>query len=191
MRHQFVMPFVMPMNTSSRSISSSLSIFRRKPILQQQFGDEAAVMHLIVERDAQAVFLLARLDLEDIEMRFEQLAGRGVVAVADRHEINRVLPHLPDGRLHVAVEQQLAALDDADLVADVGQLRQDVAGNQDRLAHVAQLFEQAAHLDAGRGSRPLAGSSSSNTCGSCSSTRARPSRCVMPRDRLVTRASRL
>ena len=37
-----------------------------------------------------------------------------------------------------------------------------------------------------RGSRPLAGSSSSSTLGSCSSTRARPSRCVMPRERLVT-----
>ena len=49
----------------------------------------------------------------------------------------------------VAVDQQLAVLDDADLVADVGQLGQDVAGDQDRLAHVAQLLEQAAHLDAG------------------------------------------
>ena len=28
---QFVMPLVMPMKTSSKSISSSLSIFRRKP----------------------------------------------------------------------------------------------------------------------------------------------------------------
>ena len=42
-----------------------------------------------------------------------------------------------------------------------------------------------------RGSRPLAGSSSSSTWGSCSSTRARPSRWVMPRERLVTKASRL
>ena len=42
-----------------------------------------------------------------------------------------------------------------------------------------------------RGSRPLAGSSRSSTCGSCSSTRARPNRWVMPRERLVTSSSRL
>ena len=41
---QFVMPLVIPMNTSSRSISSSLSIFSRKPVLDQPLGDEAAVL---------------------------------------------------------------------------------------------------------------------------------------------------
>ena len=42
-RRQFVMPLVIPMNTSSRSISSSLSIFKRKAALDQHLGDEAAV----------------------------------------------------------------------------------------------------------------------------------------------------
>src|SRR5262249_4129882 len=118
-------------------------------VLQDQLGDETAVVDAVVERDAQTVLLRARLDLADVAVWFEQFAGPGVLAVAHRHQINRVLAHLPDGRLHVAVELQLAALDDADLVADVGQLRQDVTGNEDRLAHVAQLFEEAAHLDAG------------------------------------------
>ena len=121
----------------------------------------------------------------------EQRLGLGVAAFADDDGEDVALAHLPDGRLHVAVEEQLAALDDADLVADVGQLRQDVAGDQDRLAHVAQLFEQAAHLDAGARVEAAGRLVEQQTCGSCSSTRARPSRCVMPRDRLVTRASRL
>ena len=43
--------------------------------------------------------------------------------------------------------QQLAPLDDADLVAHVGQLRQDVAADHDRLAHRAELFEQLANFD--------------------------------------------
>ena len=53
------------------------------------------------------------------------------------------LQHLGDFLVHF----QHAQLDDADLVADVGQLRQDVARNHDRLAHVAQPLEQAANLD--------------------------------------------
>ena len=48
---------------------------------------------------------------------------------------------------NVAADQELALLDDADLVADVGQLGQDMAGNHDRLAHLAELLEQAADLD--------------------------------------------
>ena len=92
---------------------------------------------------------------------------------------------------HVGLTSSSPLLDDAHLVADVGQLGQDVAGDHDRLARLAELLEQAADFDPARGSRPLAGSSSSSTWGSCSSTRARPSRWVMPRERLVTKASRL
>ena len=36
-----------------------------------------------------------------------------------------------------------------DLVAEVGQLGQDVRGDQDRLAHPVQFLEQLADLDAG------------------------------------------
>ena len=57
--NQFVIPLVMPMNTSSRSISSSLSIFSRIAVLDQQVGDEAAVGHAVVQRHAQAVLVLA------------------------------------------------------------------------------------------------------------------------------------
>ena len=59
------------------------------------------------------------------------------------------LADLLDGGLHVAVEEELAAFDDADLVADIRELGQNVARQHDRLAHVAQLFDEAAHLDAG------------------------------------------
>src|SRR5438874_63793 len=81
--------------------------FEAEAVGDEEFGDEAAVVHVVVERDAQR-FIVARLDLEHVFM-----------------------------------------------------------------------------------ARQLAGSSRSSTWGSCSSTRARPSRCVMPRDRLVTSASRL
>ena len=124
-------------------------------------------------------------------MLLEQLGRR--VAVAGHADVeHRLRPDLLHHVGDVGVDEQLAALDDADLVADVGQLRQDVAGDHDRLAHVARARLSSPRISMrARGSRPLAGSSSSSTCGSCSSTRARPSRCVMPRDRLVTSASRL
>src|ERR1041385_7128835 len=60
-----------------------------------------------------------------------------------------MLLHLLDRRRDVAVEDEDAAFDDADLVADVGKFRKDVTGNEDRLAHVAQLLEEASHLYAG------------------------------------------
>ncbi len=50
---------------------------------------------------------------------------------------------------HLGVVRHDPFVDDADLVADVGQLRQDVAGDDDRLAHLAQPPQQVAHLDTG------------------------------------------
>ena len=46
---------------------------------------------------------------------------------------------------------QLALLDDADDVTQVGHLQQDVRADQNRLAHQVQLFEQLPHLDPGAG----------------------------------------
>src|SRR5207253_9407447 len=65
---------------------------------------------------------------------FQQQQGAGRLILADGHLKDGMLLHLTDGGLHVAVEEQLAALDDADLVADVGQLRQDMARYEDRLS---------------------------------------------------------
>src|SRR5438874_10727966 len=60
-----------------------------------------------------------------------------------------MLANAANRRLDVAVEQELALLDNPDLVADVRQLGKDMARDQDGLPHVAQFFEQAAHFDAG------------------------------------------
>ena len=46
-----------------------------------------------------------------------------------------------------AVHQQLAALDDADRRAAIGQLGEDVARNEDRLAHPAKFLEEGLDLD--------------------------------------------
>ena len=50
---------------------------------------------------------------------------------------NDLRAHLLHQFVNVGVHYQLPLLDDADLVADVGQLGQDVAGDHDRLAHRA------------------------------------------------------
>ena len=49
--------------------------------------------------------------------------------------------------LHIATGQQAAVFDDADPIADVRQLRKDVAGDEDRLAQTLQPLQQSAHLD--------------------------------------------
>src|SRR5207253_269868 len=53
-----------------------------------------------------------------------------------------------DELVYVFVHQQLAALDDADLVAHVGELGKDVAGNHDRFSHLAELADDTADFDA-------------------------------------------
>ena len=58
-----------------------------------------------------------------------------------------LLLDLPDA----AGGQELAPLDDPDRRAEVGQLGEDVAGDQDRLAHLAQFVEQRLHLEPGPG----------------------------------------
>ena len=60
-------------------------------------------------------------------------------------------PELLLDLLDAAGRQQLAPLDDADRRAEVGELREDVAGDQDRLAHPPQLVQQRLHLEPGPG----------------------------------------
>src|SRR3712207_9429214 len=50
--------------------------------------------------------------------------------------------HLPHHVADPTGEEQPPLLDDADLVAEVGQLRQDVGRDDDRLAHAAQFQQQ-------------------------------------------------
>ncbi len=54
-----------------------------------------------------------------------------------------------------AVHEQLSPFDDPDRRAAVGQFREDVARNENRLAHSAQLLEQRFDFHAARGSSPL------------------------------------
>ena len=115
-------------------------------VVDQGLRDEAAVLDAVAQRHQQEIVLrpCARSSSTlDCLSRAGLASALRPSPTHDRHA--RALADLLDGGLHVAVEEQLAALDDADLVADVGQLRQDVAGEHDRLAHVAQLLDQAAH----------------------------------------------
>src|SRR5205823_2561809 len=48
-----------------------------------------------------------------------------------------------------AVDDQLAALDDAELVTELAQLAEDVAGDHDGLAEALELLEQLADFDSG------------------------------------------
>src|ERR1700682_2254748 len=77
----------------------------------------------------------------------------------DRHSLVRVPDdgdanpaasrQLPDDLLHRARGAHAALVDDADHRAQLGQLRKDVARDDDGLTHSAQLSEDLAHLDAG------------------------------------------
>ena len=61
---------------------------------------------------------------------------------------NRALTHqfhdFSDGR----IDGHHASVDDAYFVTDVGQLRQNVAGDDDRLAHPTQASQEVSHFDA-------------------------------------------
>ena len=59
------------------------------------------------------------------------------------------LAELPRDLVQRAEGPQPAARDDGDAVADPRQLRQDVAGDEQRLAAVGQVEQHLAHLDAG------------------------------------------
>ena len=69
--------------------------------------------------------------------------------LADEADFQRaVTADLPVDLVDRAVHQQLAAFDDADRRAAIGKLREDMAGDQNRLTHRAQLFKQRFHFEA-------------------------------------------
>ena len=128
-----VIPFVSAMKAVSRLISSSLKQRQLVAGGDEQRGQVAVVVLAVGERDGE-MLARCRRRWSTSRVLLEQL--RRGVAVAGHADVEHrlradLLHHVGD----VVVHQQLAALDDADLVADVGQLRQDVAGDHDRLAH--------------------------------------------------------
>jgi len=52
-----------------------------------------------------------------------------------------------DDLVHRTRGAHAAVVDDPDHRAELGQLRKDVAGDDDRLAHTPQLFQDLPHLD--------------------------------------------
>ena len=77
--------------------------------------------------------------------------------------------------------QQPAAVDDDDVVADPLELAQQVRGDQHRDAELVPIRRIRASMSSRpAGSRPLVGSSSSTSCGSCTSAWASLTRCFMP-----------
>src|SRR3954452_12792298 len=85
----------------------------------------------------------------DVPVRLQERARIRIAAIANDDMQHFFRTDLLDGGFEVAVENELAAFDNADLIANVRQLRKDVAGNEDRFSHLAKLLEKAAHLDAG------------------------------------------
>ena len=70
------------------------------------------------------------------------------VLILDKPNLdNPVAADLTVDRIDRAVHEQLPPLDNPDRGATVGQFRQNVAGDQNRFAHLAQLFEQRFDLD--------------------------------------------
>src|SRR5260370_16711607 len=111
-------------------------------VLHEGLGDEAAVLNAVVERDPQGVVLL-ELDFEHILQALQLLFGgvRHPVGYGDIE--NHVLADPADGRLDVAIKEQFAALNNADLVTYVGQLRNNVPAVQDLLSHFSHFFHYA------------------------------------------------
>ncbi len=72
-------------------------------------------------------------------VRVEQLGGS--VDVVDHADVeDGTLADLFHYVIYVCTNQQLAAFDDADFVADIGKLGPDMAGDHDGFAHLAELF---------------------------------------------------
>ena len=62
-------------------------------------------MIAVFQRHRQTVIVFLDLDAQDAGMGLNLLPGRLRHAVADRHVHDQVLSHLPDGRLHITIEQ--------------------------------------------------------------------------------------
>src|SRR5262249_55879471 len=105
--------------------------------LDQALGEETAIFSTVPQHHLDDLALFEQVHTLDLGVSGQDL-GRFLVAIgSDRDEEDVLLPDLSDRGVHVAIEQELAALDDADLIADVGQFGQDVAGDEDRLLHTA------------------------------------------------------
>src|SRR5207248_1255053 len=114
--------------------------------LHQSLRHEAVVIHAALDRHFDKPIVLR--DGFHIRILAQQRHRTGgVVAYANLDD------HADAGALHDvgnrAAVEKLALLDNADGVAQVGQLGKDVRRNQDRLSHAAKLFEQLAHFDSG------------------------------------------
>ena len=107
---------------------------------------DVGVVAVHFERAAAVV----HLDVADFGVAADEADARFRVAGEADFDVAVALDLAVDG-FDRAVQQELAALDDADAGAAVGQLGEDVAGDEDRLAHRAELFEQRFHFEAGAG----------------------------------------
>ena len=102
----------------------------------------------------------------------EQVGGVGG-AVGDGDVQHLADGGFADGGFDGAGEDQFAAFDDADFVTEVGKLREDVGADEDRFAHLFELFEELADFDAGAGVEAAGGFVEQENLGSCRRTRAR------------------
>src|SRR5262245_21387648 len=125
-----------------------------EPALDQPLGEKAAVVLSVAQRDLDDAPLIQKVHALDFRVAGHFL-GRLLVPIdADRYEEHVLLAHLGDGRVDVAVEQELAAFDDTDLVANVRELGKDVARYENGLLHAPELLQELAHLDPGPGVEP-------------------------------------
>ena len=145
-----MIPFVIPMNTSSRFDFLLLERLEAEAVLDQPLGEEAAVLVAVLERARRGASVFGssfdRLDLRECR----DLLRRLVVAVAPTDTVNTTLPRTL--RIAASTSPLKSSLPRSmmpillQMSASSGRMW---LRDQDRLAHVAQLLEQLAHLDAG------------------------------------------
>ena len=82
----------------------------------------------------------ATRDLLDKAALFDHLASGLLIADYADYE-NRSRPDQLHYLGDIAVKEQSALLDDADLIANVGQFGQDMARHHDRLSHLSELLQ--------------------------------------------------
>jgi len=86
----------------------------------------------ILDNEAEQESLEKMIDWFDLNNRTPHLSELGWVG----QEIHRLFNHL-----YSSAPDEISAIVSEAAVADVGELGQDVAGDHDRLAHLAELFE--------------------------------------------------
>src|SRR5712671_3371952 len=105
-----------------------------------------------------------------------------------RVDLDRELAGRLEEIVHRSDANQLAVIDDRHARADLLHLGQYVAGYEDRLPCPARSRKRSRISTMPAGSRPFAGSSRIRTSGLLSRARARPSRCFMPIEYVLTRS---